>query len=199
MPAPVHVGSLPPLILHPFSDRSGPTKLLDSSRAQMVMRGLEEEGQQSREELLETFLEGRYTEIRMLYYVGRDVCRWIDQCVEQTERNPDGHNIHLSFESFADYLINRPPAAVKEKLQYWGVVDFRSIFIRAIGLNSVFAECPTKEQLAHEFIRDYHRYADAFYQVRAADQDFTRVDPERYTFELFASGEYARMLEEKWR
>jgi hypothetical protein len=192
------VNHLPPLILHPFADRSGPSKLLDSSRAHMAMRGMVEDDQRTQEDLVATFLEGRYTEIRMLFYVGKDVCRWIAQCIEQADRDPETRAMGLTFESVADYLINRPPQSVREKLQFWGVLDFRSIFIRAIGLNSVFSECPAREQLAHEFIRDYHRFADSFFRCRMAETDYARIDPETFDFTLFASGEYAKLLEEKW-
>jgi hypothetical protein len=32
-------------------------------------------------------LTGRYAEMRMLFYLGKDVFRWIDQCVEWAQRN----------------------------------------------------------------------------------------------------------------
>lgn len=191
--------SLPPLILHPFADRSGPSKLLDSSRANLVMRGLTSDGDgRSPEELVETFLEGRYTEIRMLFYVGKDVCRWINQVIEHLERDPELRGFGLTFESVADYLLNRPPAPVKEKLQFWGVLDYRSIFMRAIGLNALFADCPPRELLSADFIREYHRFADQLYRSRMGDADFNRLNAEAFDFQLFASGEYTRMLEEKW-
>jgi hypothetical protein len=193
------VHQLPPLILHPFADRTGPSKLLDSSKAHLALRGMTtEEAYRTSSDLVETFLEGRYTEIRMLFYVGRDVCRWIQQCLEQSERQQSTRHLGLTFESFADYLVNRPPSPVKEKLQFWGVLDFRSIFIRAIGLNSMFEECPDRGLLAAGFIREYHRFADSLYKCRLGDADFTRVDPDQFDFQLFASGEYAKMLEQQW-
>src|SRR5947207_2615606 len=78
---------LPPLILHPFSDATGPERLVESSRASLALQGLLPTGEQSPEDLERKVLEGRYCEIRMLFYVGRDVLRWVDQCMEQVERN----------------------------------------------------------------------------------------------------------------
>ena len=80
---------LPPLILHPFSDASSPQKLLQSSRASLMLQGLLPNENLSISELQTILLEGRYCEIRMLYYVGKDVVRWIDQVTEFVNREPD--------------------------------------------------------------------------------------------------------------
>src|SRR5579864_8982644 len=90
-PAPENrpVLTLPPLILHPFADAAGPGKLVESSRASLKLQGLLPTGEQSREDLDRALLEGRYSELRMLYYVGKDVARWIDQCLELAQRNQD--------------------------------------------------------------------------------------------------------------
>ena len=78
---------LPPLILHPFSDPEGPAKLVESSRASMMLQGLLPSGQMSQEDLDQTLLNGRYCEIRMLYYVGKDLVRWIEQCMDHVSRD----------------------------------------------------------------------------------------------------------------
>src|ERR1700693_6650335 len=78
---------LPPLILHPFADASGPGKLVESSRASLKLQGLLPAGESSREDLDRALLDGRYSELRMLFYVGKDLARWIDQCLEFAERN----------------------------------------------------------------------------------------------------------------
>ena len=70
---------LPPLILHPFSDSSGPSRLVESSRASLMLQGLLPSGELSVEELELRLLDGRYCELRMLFYVGRDLMRWIEQ------------------------------------------------------------------------------------------------------------------------
>src|ERR1041384_1556755 len=106
---------LPPLILHPFADASGPNKLVESSRASLMLQGLLPTGQQTAEDLERTLLDGRYQEIRMLFYVGRDILRWIDQCVEHVNRYPELQNATLTPESFAAYLVQDPPAEVVGK------------------------------------------------------------------------------------
>ena len=66
---------LPPLILHPFSDSSGPNKLVESSRASMMIQGLLPSDNMSMDQLDIKLLDGRYCEIHMLFYVGRDLIR----------------------------------------------------------------------------------------------------------------------------
>src|SRR5579864_7291332 len=80
---------LPPLILHPFADAAGPNKLVESSRASLKLQGLLPSGESSQEDLDRTLLEGRYSELRMLFYVGKDLARWIEQCVELVDRHRD--------------------------------------------------------------------------------------------------------------
>ena len=190
--------SLPPLILHPFADPSGPGKLVESSRASLILQGLLPGGAQSHPELDRAVLEGRYCEIRMLYYVGRDLVRWLEQCVEYVERQPEFRHSNIRMQSFADYLIQSTPFAVQNKLRKWGVADYKAIFTRAIALNYLFAEIPSCDTLAPEFIRNYYRYADQFYAIGHAMNPYSPIDPRDFDFELFASGEYSRMLEKSW-
>src|SRR6202453_3067994 len=84
-----NVWSLPPLILHPFADAGGPSKLVESSRANLKLQGLLPQGEASREDLDRALLDGRHSELRMLFYVGKDLARWIEQCLEFAERNQD--------------------------------------------------------------------------------------------------------------
>ena len=107
---------------------------------------------------------GRYAELRMLFFLGKDVFRWIDQCVEWAERVPEFGALEIRRQSFAGLLTKDPPEAVKEKLVRWGVVDYVSIFSRAIGMNAVFVEPPAMETLNEEFLRNYHRYPDFLYR-----------------------------------
>jgi len=81
--------TLPPLILHPFADTTSPNKLVQSSRANLVLQGLLPGKEETVERLQEVLLEGRYCELRMLYYVGKDADRWIEQCLDLVEREPD--------------------------------------------------------------------------------------------------------------
>src|SRR5437868_770158 len=160
--------TLPPLILHPFADASGPDKLVESSRASLMLQGLLPSGERATEDLDKALLEGRYQEIRMLFYVGKDVMRWIEQCMEHAERQPEFRSMGIRAQSFAAYLVNHSPAAVEAKLRKWGVGDYRAIFMRAIGLNVILADIPGRHFLSDDFIRNYYRYADQMYLARQA-------------------------------
>lgn len=189
---------LPPLILHPFSDAAGPNKLVESSRASLMLQGLLPSGASSAEDLDKVLLDGRYCEIRMLFYVGRDVVRWIEQCEEFVERREELQNSGIRFQSFAALLVDDPPKAVRDKLRKWGVADYKHIFSRALGLNAVFAEAPEREAVTVDFIRHYYRYADQMFNSRQRLVTFTPLSSEGYDFELYASGEYSRILEREW-
>jgi hypothetical protein len=132
----------------------------------------------------------------MLFFLGKDVMRWIEQCLDWAQRiselAPD-----LRAQSFAG-LLTSPPEPVKEKLTRWGVADYVSIFARAIGMNAVFVEPPSSDLLSEEFLRNYHRYADYLYRCYMESQAYRPIGPENFHFELYASGEYSRMLETQW-
>lgn len=190
--------TLPPLILHPFADAAGPGKLVESSRASLMLDRLLP-AEQSEEELSRRVLEGRYYEIRMLYYVGRDVSRWLDQCTDFAARDPYLHGCGLRRQSFAALLIESPPPQVQEKLRQWGVVDFRVIFTRALGLNAVFINVPDRHHLNEDFLRHYYRFADHLYACSQGLTPFTAAPAANFDFQLYASGEYSRMLERQWK
>ena len=190
--------SLPPLILHPFADPTGPHKLVESSRASLALQGLLPSGESSREDLDRTMLDGRFSELLMLYYVGKDLVRWIEQCLEIVERNLGSIPAGIRYQSFAAMLAQDPPPSVQEKLRKWGVADFKSIFARALGLNCLFAQAPSRELLADEFIRNYFRYADQLFACKQSEHSFTAITSKEYRFELYSSGEYSRMLEREW-
>jgi hypothetical protein len=190
--------TLPPLILHPFADAGGPDKLVESSRASLMLQGLLPSGERSTEDLDRALIDGRYCEIRMLFYVGKDLVRWIEQCLEHISHTAELRDAGVRYQSFAAYLVNDTPAAVQSKLRKWGVADYKSIFTRALGLNSVLADIPSREMLADEFIRNYYRYADQMFLCRQAQAQFTDLGEFGFDFEIFASGEYSRMLEREW-
>ncbi|HYP15444.1 MAG TPA: hypothetical protein VEQ63_16060 [Bryobacteraceae bacterium] len=190
---------LPPLILHPFSDVHSPEKLVQSSRAGLILQGLLPRNNHSIERLEEILLDGRYCEIRMLYYLGKDTVRWIDQCMEIVGRESKLRAAGIDWQSFAVMLAEDPPASVVEKLKTWGVADHRSIFTRGIALNSIFAEVPARDSLVGGFIRNYHQYADQIFQCRMSASSFARIRSQDFEFQLFASGEYAKILENEWR
>ena len=189
---------LPPLILHPFSDASGPSTLIESSRASLILQGLLPGGDFSSGELERKLLEGRYCEIRMLFYVGRDLRRWLEQCMEFVKCQPELSESGIGELSFAELLVETPPEEVKQKLVRWGVADYKAIFSRALGLNVVFEKVPENEVLTADFIRNYYRYADWLFAAYQKAEEYTKVNPEHFNFQLFASGEYSRLLEQEW-
>lgn len=188
-----HSQTLPPLILHPFADASGPGKLVESSRASLMLQGLLPTGEFTAEQLETRLLDGRYCEVRMLFYVGKDLIRWIDQCLELSDREERG----FTFQSFVSLLIEQTPAAVQTKLRKWGVADYRSIFSRAIALNSMFAEAPSRQTLSNDFTRNYYRFADQIFRM-LMEGAYKEIDAGEFQFDLYASGEYSRMLEAEW-
>lgn len=189
---------LPPLILHPFAESAGPDKLVESSRASLMLQGLLPSGQMTREELDRKLLDGRFCEIRMLFYVGKDLLRWIDQCMELAERDEELKKAGFCYQAFAAVLTEDPPRKIREKLKNWGVADYKSIFTRALGLNAVFHEAPQRHQLSDDFIRHYYRYADQLFACRQLLWSFGEIRPAQFDFDLYASGEYSRMLEKEW-
>ena len=190
--------SLPPLILHPFADHTGPNKLVESSRASLMLQGLLPAGELSTEELERRLIDGRYCEIRMLFYVGRDLARWIDQCLEIVEREEDLRAAGICFQSFTEMLTEDLPKPVRDKLKKWGVADYKAIFTRALGLNAVFANVPERDTLTDDFIRTYYRYADQMHATRQQVQPYASLRSWSFQFDLYASGEYSRMLEKEW-
>jgi hypothetical protein len=190
--------TLPPLILHPFADASGPGKLVESSRASLKLQGLLPSGESSREDLDRALLDGRFSELRMLFYVGKDLARWIEQCLEFAERNRQFLPVGTSYQSFAAMLVKDAPANVQSKLRKWGVADYKAIFTRALGLQCLFANAPTREVLSDEFVRSYYRYADQIFAVKQGECDFAAISSAECHFELYSSGEYSRMLERSW-
>ena len=189
---------LPPLILHPFADTKGPDRLVESSRASLMLQGLLPSGERSTQDLERVLIDGRHCEIRMLFYVGKDLTRWIDQTMELVERTPELAKAGIKRQSFADYLINHTPAAVETKLKKWGVADYKAIFSRALALCSIWANAPERTALTDDFIRNYYRYADQLFIMKQAETAFADVKEMNLDFEIYASGEYSRMLEKEW-
>jgi hypothetical protein len=189
---------LPPLILHPFADASGPGKLVESSRASLKLQGLLPSGESTPEDLDRVLLDGRYSELRMLYYVGKDLARWIEQCLELASRNPEVFPQSLSYQSFADLLVQDAPSAVQSKLKKWGVGDYQAIFSRALGLHCLFADAPPRLLLSDDFVRNYYRFADHIFTTKQGECAFQSLNSQNFSFDLFSSGEYTRMLERSW-
>jgi hypothetical protein len=189
---------LPPLILHPFSDPAGPNRIVASSRANLMMQGLLPSGESTRDELDRTLLEGRYSEMRMLFYVGKDILRWIEQCMDCIRRNAGAFSSDIQPQSFAALLIQTTPEHVREKLGHWGVSDFKTIFSRGIGLNTLFSIAPDRATLSDQFVRNYYRYADQLFASFQTQNGYAQLDSAQWEFELYSSAEYSRMLEREW-
>jgi hypothetical protein len=193
------VWELPPLILHPFNERVSPSDLLENSKAALMLSGMIPSDGTDAADLKRRLTSGRYSELRMLFFLGKDVMRWIDQCTEWADRVPELSRAgDVRAQSFAGLLTVNPPEPVKEKLVRWGVADYVSIFTRAIGMNSAFAEPPPSRLLSEEFLRGYHRYADCLYRCYMESQAHRVIGCCNFRFELYASGEYSRMLENQW-
>jgi hypothetical protein len=95
-------------------------------------------------------------------------------------------------------LIQDAPTAVQAKLRKWGVADYKSIFSRALGLHTMFADAPPREVLSDEFVRSYFRFADQIFHSKQSECDFVPLTSREFHFELYSSGEYSRMLERSW-
>jgi hypothetical protein len=190
--------NLPPLILHPFSDPSGSVDILESARdaARMIFEGGPEESRA--EQLRDRLLRGRYAEVRMLFFVGKDVFRWLGQCLDFASRSDSLKGRGLVEQSFAEFLIRQTPAEVAAKLRRWGVTDYARIFARAIGIHAQFQEPPAREILAPEYLRTYYRFADYSYLCWKEAVEFPVLSPDEFFFALYASGEYSKLLEQEW-
>src|ERR1700722_11246762 len=145
---------LPPLIPPPCADAGGPDKLVESSRASLMLQGLLPSGERSTDELDKSLLEGRYCEIRMLFYVGKDLIRWIEQSLEHVERMSAYRDSGIKFQSFASYLVNNTPPAVQADGRIGGGADFNSICMRGSGVNPCRAEVLERGVLADDFVRN---------------------------------------------
>ncbi len=186
--------SLPPLVLHPFSNSADASTLLACSRASELLHGTAIQATRQ-EELEKRVLDGRYCEVRMLFYIGKDVVRWAEQCLDSVRRKPQAWPAQMELQTFVALITDTPPPNVTTKLRKWGVVDFRRVFSRAVGLNSVFAELPKRDSVTAEFLREYYRYAEHMFSCRQSSCAFARLDPQTVGFEVYASSEYAELLE----
>ena len=154
------VWKLPPLILHPFSDATSPQKLVQSSRASLMLQGLLPTESYDVEQLQTILLDGRYCEVRILFYVGKDLVRWIDQCTEVVESRaaPASHRDRMAklFQPSGRRLSparpQQAPAVGSCRLQshLWACNRSECCLLRMRRTG----------QLANDFIRNYHQFAD---------------------------------------
>lgn len=194
----LRVWELPPLILHPFSNQRGPGVLLEGSKAALMLAGLLPGQGEDQDELRRKLLISRYAEVRMLYFVGKDLLRWIGQCMDVVARTEELGSLNIREQSFAGLLIYHAPAGVLEKLRQWGVANPQSVFSRAIGIATLFREVPPIEHLSEAFLMQYHSFADHLFVCTQHLGTFTEISSVNFGFELYASGEYLRRLEKEW-
>lgn len=187
---------IPPLILHPFSGGSGTSDPLEGVRASLALQGLIASDDEE-SVLFRRMLAGRYQEVRMLVFLGKDIFRWLRQCVEFVNSGEFADS-RIMEQSFAALVVEDPPEAVRKKLETWGVTDRRSVFSRAIGIHSLFQEPPPPDSLSPVFLKNYHRYADHAYICFQHLQAFLPLDSKRFPFEIYASEEYSRILSDQW-
>jgi len=192
------IWELPPLILHPFSNEQGPNMLLEGSKAALMLAGLIPGEGQEQDELRRKLLLSRYAEIRMLYFVGKDLLRWVGQCMEVAGRAQELAGAGIREQSFATLLIYHTPPAVLQKLHQWGVANPQSVFSRALGVAAIFRDVPLIECLSDNFLLHYHIFADHLFVCTQHLTKFAEITPVNFRFELYASAEYARLLERQW-
>jgi hypothetical protein len=180
---------LPPLILHPFGRGLEASASFDSIKLALYLGGMGEPGLDK-----EPLLRARYTEFRMLSLAGKDVMRWIAQCMDFAGRDELLANAGIRPQSFADLLVNRTPPGVAARFEKWGVTDYRRVLSRAIGVNAVFPNPPDFGVISVGFLEEYYVYADSLFACYRGLTPFTLLDPAAFGFALYTSDEYMSTL-----
>jgi hypothetical protein len=190
--------TLPPLILHPFSGEESVGKLLEGSKASLMLHGLIPNGGQDRDSLNDIVLRARVQELRMLFFLGKDLLRWIEQCEDFADRTPELKTKGIRAQSFAALLVEHPPASIAQKLHAWGVTDQRSVFSRAIGVTCALNTAPSPDTLSDLFLKHYHRFVDYLYVCYQNLEPFAELNSQNFKVEIYASSEYSQLLSEQW-
>ena len=190
------IPQLPPLILHPLSGSAGTAELVDGSLAALALDGTVDSSNEEME-LRRRMIAGRYQEVRMLLFLGKDIFRWMRQCVEYVQGS-DAADVRIVEQSFAALVVGTLPEAIGRKLEGWGLTDRRAVFSRAIGIHSLFEEPPLASSLSPIFLENHLRYADHAYICYPHSRAFLPLDGANCQFELYASEEYARLLSDTW-
>jgi len=189
--------TLPPLILHPFGGDSGTAQLLEGSRAAIALQQASLSNPQYAD-IQQRVILGRYQEVRMLLFPGKDIFRWIDQCMDQMERSGN-IGLRINAQCFSALIVDSPPEPVRKKLEDWGVSDRRAVFSRAIGIRCLFEEPPDIDMLSPMFLEHYHRFADYSYICFQQMKPWQPMDGASFDFPIYASEEYSRLLSEQWQ
>ncbi len=189
---------MPPLILHPFAGVDTTAQLLAGSRAMLAIKGLLPGEGEDTTKLQEAVLCGRIQEMRMLYFLGKDLLRWADQCADFASREPDLQKLGIQVQSFAALLVESPPPRVAAKLTQWGVTDFKGVFSRAVGLSACFGQPPTEASVMSVFAENYHHFADYLFLCFQSLVPYLPLTGDSFVFELYASAEYSELLSKTW-
>lgn len=192
------IWELPPLILHPFSNEYGSDQLLEGSKAALMLAGLIPGEGEEHDELRRKLLLSRYAEVRMLYFIGKDLTRWVGQCMDVVSRAEALVSAGVREQSFAMLLVSNTPQSVVQKLHQWGVANPQSVFSRALGIAAMFREVPPLQHLSDRFLLHYHTFADHLFICTQHLTKYAEITPANFRFELYASAEYARLLERQW-
>ena len=187
---------MPPLILHPFSERISPAALLENSKAALMLSGLIPSEGADHDELRRKLLAGRYSEIRMLYFLGKDVFRWIGQCMEIVAREPALAEAGVKRQTLgrACWLPRRRMSARNCCVGAWAIMrrfshaqsDCTTRLRRAAGLRSPAPRISCGAIIA----RPISSIRLSWNRSRTGSSR-----AKNFRFELYASGEYAKMLE----
>jgi hypothetical protein len=188
---------LPPLILHPFGTEKGTEQLLEGSRAAVALQQASESNPHYND-IQHRVILGRYQEIRMLLFLGKDIFRWIEQCLDHMERSGDA-GLRTNAQCLASTVVETPPPAVRAKLESWGVSDRRAVFSRAIGIRCLFEEPPGIETLSPLFLEHYHRFADYAFICFQQMRPYKAAEANAFDFQIYASEEYSQILSAEWQ
>ena len=189
---------LPPLILHPFADQSGPRqgsgKLASQPDAARLAAGRTTDLRRPGTNAPRRPLSGSpHALLRGKGYpaLGRAM-HGAHQPASRTAR---------SFHPAAE--LRRLPGAEsarrgRQQAKEVGRVEPQIDFFTRPRTECHPGDMPPQEVFSPEFLRNYHRYADQMFHCHLGQTPF--ADPEHlgFEFEIFASGEYSRMLEKSW-
>jgi len=134
--------------------------------------------------------------LRMLCFLGKDLDRWVGQCVEMSGKNPEMDG--ASEASFISLLLFDPPEAVTLKMSQWKVGNYQIVFSRALGLNLVYPFPPDAKAVSESLLRNFHSYADALFDLRLKMSPGAELSGKDWHFEIYPSGEYSKLLERSW-
>ena len=172
--------------------------LIEGSKAALMLAGLLPGEGEQQDELRRKLLVSRYAEVRMLFFVGKDLLRWVGQCMEVVSRAEKLASAGIREQSLAALLVYHTPQPVLQKLHQWGVANPQSVFSRAFGIATIFREIPLVECLSESFLLHYHIFADHLFVCNQHLTKFAEITAVNFRFDLYASAEYARMLEKQW-